>query len=70
MVTRVPVSAGTRVPGFGSASTAPRPVGYPVPKFPGRGATLLKCLKACLEKDGQDRVENRVQARLFPKKYT
>ena len=36
MVTRVPgypVSSGTRVPGFGSASTAPHPVGYTVPNF-------------------------------------
>ena len=31
--TRVPVSAGTRVPGPGSASTVPHPVGYPVPNF-------------------------------------
>ena len=35
--TRVPVSAGTRVPGSGygsgSALTAPHPVGYPVPNF-------------------------------------
>ena len=31
--TRVPVSSGTRVPGSGSASTAPHPVGYPVPNF-------------------------------------
>ena len=29
MVTRV--SSGTRVPGSGSTSTAPHPVGYPVP---------------------------------------
>ena len=30
---RVPVSAGTRVPGSGSAPTAPHPVGYPVLNF-------------------------------------
>ena len=31
--TRLPVSAGTRVPGSGSALTAPHRVGYPVPNF-------------------------------------
>ena len=33
MATRGAVSAGTRVPGSGSASTAPHPVGCPIPNF-------------------------------------
>ena len=45
MVTRVPgypCLPGTRVPGFGSASTAFHPVGYPVPMFEA-GVQLYYC---------------------------